>query len=461
VSGTVLERLAEYAAAEREAALAPALRHHAQRALVDWFGNVLRGATVPPASLLAAALADELGQGGAFVYGAGARAPLRVAALINGTASHAIEFDDIFRDAIYHPGSPTVAAALAAAQARDADAELMLRAIVVGYEVSTRIGVAVQPSHYAFWHTTGTIGSFGAAAAVATVLRLDAPRIAHALATAATMAAGLQQAFRSASMSKPLHAGHAAEAGALAALAAARGVTGALDMLEGAAGFGAAMSRGADWRRATEELGSRYNIAEMTYKNHGCCGHAFAAIDGALALKAANGLLPEAIATLRIGTYKAALEVAGDRAAATASQARFSLPFLVASALVHGAVRLDAFEPPRLADPRVRALMGRIELAVDDACDAAFPRRRAARIDITLADGRQLSRFQPTRKGDPELPLSDRELDDKFLELAGPAIGEAPARRLLARLWSLDQPPAALVPDAAPRAPAQQRTIPA
>ena len=149
--GTVIEALADYAAAECERSLPADVLHHAKRALIDWFAALLPGAQLPPATLRAAALADEFGaEGGAVVYGTGRRGPLRTAALINATASHIIEFDDIFRDAIYHPGCPVIGAALAAAQAAGADGAALLRAIVIGYEVSTRIGVAVQPSHYRY-----------------------------------------------------------------------------------------------------------------------------------------------------------------------------------------------------------------------------------------------------------------------------------------------------------------------
>jgi 2-methylcitrate dehydratase PrpD len=445
--GTVIETLADYAASECERSLPEDVLHHAKRALIDWFAALLPGAGLPPATLLAAALADEFGgaagSGRAVVYGTGRRAPLRTAALINATASHIIEFDDIFRDAIYHPGCPVIGAALAAAQTVGADGAALLRAIVVGYEVSTRIGVAVQPSHYRYWHTTGTIGTFGAAAATAALLGLDATRFAHALATAATMAAGLQQAFRSDAMSKPLHAGHAAEAGALAALAAGRGVTGALDVLEGEAGFGAAMSRGAEWGHAVDDLGRRYNICAMTFKNHGCCGHAFAAIDAALALR--PGLDLDAIAAITVGTYRTALDVTDRRAVATPFEGRFSTPFTVASALVHGSVRLEAVSPERLADPRVQALMRRVAMVVDPECDAAFPARRSAVVTITLTDGRSLTQRQPTRKGDPDAPLTDDELAAKFRELAAPAVGRAAAADLLAALRTLDTAPAEAV----------------
>jgi 2-methylcitrate dehydratase PrpD len=273
---------------------------------------------------------------------------------------------------------------------------------------------------------------------VASVLGCDAAHTAHALATAGTFAAALQQAFRSDAMSKPLHAGHAADAGAMAALGAAQGVTGALDVLEGAAGFGAAMCEAADWSRATDGLGARYNITQMTFKNHGCCGHTFPAIDAALALKAAHGIRPEDIAHITVGGYRATLDVTGRKRVTTPFEGRFSTPFTVATALIHGSVRLAAFTPERLADPAVQALMQRVDVVLDPQCDADFPHRRSAVVEMELKDGRRLRHYQPTRKGDPDAPLTDAELEDKFFELAAPVIGRPAATALLDRLWHLD-----------------------
>jgi 2-methylcitrate dehydratase PrpD len=436
---TIAEQLASYAAAEQTAKLSDAVRHHAKRAMIDWFAALLPGTLAAPATLLGAALEEEIGHGGAIVYGSLRRAPLRTAALINATASHTIEFDDIFRDAVYHPGCPTIGAALAAAQSRRADGDALLRAVVTGYEVSTRIGVAVQPSHYRFWHTTGTIGTFGAAAAVASILRADGAQTAHALANAGTFAAALQQAFRSDAMSKPLHAGHAADAGAMAALGAARGITGALDVLEGEAGFGAAMSVDPEWSKATAELGTRYNITAMTFKNHGCCGHCFAAIDAALALQSEHGFHPGQIRAIRIGGYRATVDVTGRKSVTTPFEGRFSTPFTVATALVHGSVRLAAFTPDGLRDQAVQALMQRIDVTIDPGCASAFPAARSAVMEVDLQDGRTLRRHQRTRKGDPDDPLTDAELTAKFFELAGPVIGQAEAAGLLERLWALDR----------------------
>ena len=239
-------------------------------------------------------------------------------------------------------------------------------------------------------------------------------------------------------MSKPLHAGRASEAGVTAALAAAAGVTGALDVLEGEAGFGHAMGESPDWSICLASLGREFHIAGMTFKNHACCGHTFAAIDGALALRSRLTTDVADIEALHIDTYAEALHVAGHLAPRTAGEARFSLPYVVATALLHGQVRLAAFAPDRLADPRIRELMARITLGVDPALDAAFPKQRAARVSIRLRNGRSETLLQPTRKGDPDAPLSDAELDDKFLELAGPIIGDLSAYALLTRLWHID-----------------------
>src|SRR3954467_5966897 len=256
----LVERFAAFAESSRARPFAGEVTHHAKRAVIDWYAALLPGAVTAPATLLERAFAEELDRGEARLI-LGRRATARAAALINGTAAHAAEFDDIFRDGIYHPGAPTIAAALSLCQSLALKGEDFLRGVIVGYEISTRIGAAMGKPHYRWWHNTGTIGCFGAAAACAEVLQLDARRFSHALATVATFSAGLQQAFRTDSMSKPLHAGRAAEAGLTAALAARDGVTGALDILEAPEGYAAAMGYGAakgpDWERVMGTLGSR------------------------------------------------------------------------------------------------------------------------------------------------------------------------------------------------------------
>jgi 2-methylcitrate dehydratase PrpD len=439
--------LAEHAATWRDRSLPPEVEHHARRALLDWFAALLPGCRRPPATLLAAALAAERGAGRAICYVDDETSGLRHAALLNATASHIVEFDDIYRDAGYHPGCPTIGAALAAAQAQGATMDGLLRAMVAGYEVSCRVGLAVQPSHYRYWHTTGTVGTLGAATATALLLGCDAARIAHAIATAATFAGGLQQAFRGAGMSKPLHPGHAAEAGALAAMAAAGGVTGALDVLHGAAGFAAATSADCGkWDKALARLGAPLAITEMTFKNHGCCGHIFAALDAVGELRAEHGFTATDVASIHVAGYSATKDICDRPHAATEQEARFSTQYCVAAMLVLGGVRLAAFAPENLANPAIRVLMPKVSVSLDPELADAYPARRAANVTIGLADGRCLFRHQPTRKGDPDAPLSDAELSGKFQELAAPVIGARAAAALEEQIWHGEALPGAITP---------------
>ena len=409
----LVERFADWAISYREKALEKEVIHHARRAVIDWHAALYPGLVVPPATLLEKAFAGE------------SRSP-RLKALIEGTAAHTVEVDDIYRDGIYHPGAPTIAAARALSES--------LRPIIVGYEISTRIGAAMGKAHYKHWHNTGTIGCFGAAAAAAEALKLDRRQFAHALATVTTFAAGLQQAFRMDSMSKPLHAGRAAEAGVTAALAAREGVTGSLDVM---VGFAAAMGDRPDWEKGLATLGRDFHITQMTFKNHACCGHTFAAIDGALEVKKRMQVNAEDIEQVEVATYKAGVEVAGYENPGTPAEGRFSLKYVVATALTHGSVRLAAFESGRLNHPATKRVMERISVRVDPELEAAFPAKRQARVAIR-AKGKREEWLQPTRVGDPDAPLSDRMLEEKYFELVTPVLGEARAREVLARLWELD-----------------------
>jgi 2-methylcitrate dehydratase PrpD len=410
----LVERFADWAVSFRDIPLGKDVVHHARRAVIDWHAALYPGLVVPPVTLMKKAFAGE------------SESP-RLKALIEGTAAHTVEVDDIYRDGIYHPGAPTIASAFAINKN-------LVRAIVVGYEISTRIGAAMGRAHYRHWHNTGTIGCFGAAAAAAEALNLDRKRFAHALATVTTFAAGLQQAFRMDSMSKPLHAGRAAEAGVAAALMAREGVTGSLDVM---AGFAAAMGDNPDFEPGIATLGKDFHITRMTFKNHACCGHTFAAIDGALELKKRMNVEAKDIEAVEVATYRAGVEVAHYEQPRTPAEGRFSLKYVVATALTHGSVRLAAFENDRLNDSTTTSLMKKVSVSLDPELDAAFPRKRAARVAIR-AKGRREEWLQPTRIGDPEAPLSDRALEEKYFELAAPVIGEKKARETLERLWRLE-----------------------
>ena len=424
--------------------------HHARRALLDWHGALIAGSNTDAAKRLLQAYTEELGVGKSSVAGTSQRAFTRAAAFINGTISHISEFDDIFRDGAYHPACPTISAVYALAESRDDSLEHVLAAMIVGYEVSTRISKVIQPSHYEFFHTTGTVGVFGAAAACSYLLGLNATQACDAMSTAGTFASGLQQAFRSDSMTKPMHPGHAAEVGLNAALVAQAGMTGTPDLLEGDAGFGAALSKNPRWHELFEGLGKSWNIEQITFKNHGCCGHNFPAIDAVAHLLNNHPISSENIAQIRVGGYKATNEVCKYVHPKTPFEAKFSLTYTVSARIVLGRVREKAFLVDALANPEIYALEDKVLLSIDQECADKFPVHRSAKVEIEMKDGLVYSHHQHTRHGDPDEPLTDQELLDKFLELTEPRIGMQQAQRIsevvldgkdlsvreLAKLWS-------------------------
>lgn len=433
---TVAQQLAQLIQIKSQGTLADELVHAAKRCIIDWTCVAMAGSAAKQALALEYALSDELDAGPSRTL-TRRKAPMRTAALINGLASHIVEFDDIYSPGTYHPGSPTIAAALSAATGGNSSGLDFVRAVIAGYEVSNRVARAMGTDHYRYWHTTGTVGAIGATAAVCSLYRLTGDQTAHALATSTTMAAGLQQAFRGESEIKPLHAGHAADAAFIAAGLARADVVAAADMFEGNSGLGAAMSDDVDWSTAIGDL-QENTIERVTIKNHGCCGHIFPALDGALALQSEHGFASDDIASIAIGGYSATVNVTANYLADTPASAKFCLPFIVASALTHGSIRLDAYTPERLQDPTVLALMPNITVELDDAVDARFPSQRSANVLIALKNGTQLQQFQPHRVGDPDLPLTDVQLDNKFIELTNNVLTKDQAETLLGNLWALD-----------------------
>jgi len=428
---TLLETFGAFIESTHEGTFNPFLMHHARRALLDWQAALLAGSNTEAAIHLRESYQDELNTfAPCAIAGTSLHASARSAAFVNGTISHIAEFDDIYRDGAFHPACPTISAVFALAQSRKLPISDLLRAIIVGYEVSTRISRVIQPSHYVFFHTTGTVGVFGAAAACASLLKLNATQSCHAMSIAGTFASGLQEAFRSDSMTKPMHAGHAAEIGLTAALSAQAGMTGAQNLLEGDAGFGAAMSKEPRWHEIFDGLGEDFSISKMTFKNHGCCGHTFPSIDGVAYLISEHQITASDVKKIRIGGYRPTVEVCAYRHPKTPFEAKFSLSYTVAARFVLGRVREKAFLPENFTNPEIVALEDRIELVIDPECADQFPKRRSAKIAIELHDGRLLERHQLTRHGDPDDPLTDQELMGKYMELVEPRIGQKSAEKM-------------------------------
>ncbi|MCZ4431917.1 MmgE/PrpD family protein [Agrobacterium sp. SOY23] len=437
-----LEALAVQADRWKSAKLTPGLEAAARRVILDWFATTIPGSKQDTSLALVRALQIEEAPGRSVCYADGVMRSPRVAALLNATASHVVEFDDIFKDGGYHPGSSTIAAALALAQHLDCSLVDLHRAIIGGYDIGCRISLAVQPSHYSFWHTTSTIGTMGAAAACAMLLGCDAEKIAHAISLASSFAGGHQQNLKNGGTAKALHAGHAAEAGMLAAFAAANGMTGSPDALHGKTGYAAATSASpGDWTAALEGLGEWTPIERITIKNHGCCGHIVPALDGLRLMRRQYGFSWQAVRSIRIKGYEATKTMCDRPDPQGASDARFSVQYCIAADMVLGAVRLSAFDEAALTHPDIRAVMPRVNVGIDPTLAALYPRKRMAKLVVQLKDGRGFEHLQETRKGDPEDPLTLQEVVQKFDELAGSVLAERDLATLRKAILAGTEPP--------------------
>ena len=441
----VTRLLASALAAARCTDLPEQVISDARRASLDWLGSVLAGAREAPARMCQAIVAGLGTSNEATVFGAG-RSSAAGAALANGVSSHMLELDDVHRGSTLHAGAPVISAALAVAEREHADGPAFLLAVALGYEAALRIGEAVNPSHYRYWHPTGTAATFGAAAAAGSLLKLDAARMLDALGSAGTQAAGLWEFNADGAMSKHLHPGKAAFNGILAADLARAGFTGATRILEGERGFFRATSTSFDPTRITDGLGVRWKISENCYKLHSSCGHTHTAIDIALGLRA-RPEWPGAKATKRIKaiqilSYGPGLAIVKDPNPRTPYQAKFSIAYCVAAALIEGKVGLEQFTPERFGaegvrDAPIAELLQRTSVSVDDSLTARYPSAWPARVSVTFDDGTVLSGAEDFPKGNPENPVTTATLEEKFTSLVGLQVGPEVARRALAAVQSV------------------------
>lgn len=410
-----------------------------RKVYMDWLGNIYSGVLTQAGQIVHDLVVESGGAPEATLIGFGGRSSATNAALLNGATSHVIEYDDIYKNAIYHPGSPTIASAMAAAEKVCASGKDLITGIVAGYEVGTRIAEAIMPSHYRYWHITGTAGTFGAAAAAGNILGLNEEQMTWALGNAGSQASGLWQFLEDGQMmTKPLHTGKAASNGLLAALLAKRGFNGSTRILEGEKGFCAATSTDWTFDKVLPTLGEHYNVADTTFKAYASCGHTHPAIDASFAITQAHGVKPEDVESVLVRTYSVAHTIAGNPNPETTYQAKFSIPYCVAIALRFGRVGMAEFAQERVLDPETVALMRRVKVEPDPELSAIAPAKRPAIVEIQAKDGQVYSHRVDFRKGDPENPPSLKELEDKFRDLASASLTGAEIESTLEAISHLE-----------------------
>jgi 2-methylcitrate dehydratase PrpD len=433
---TTLGRLAVFVTGARPPADA---RARAARAVLDTVGVTLAGASEPASRIVQGAVATE-GSEACAIFGRPGRASPSGAALANGTAAHALDYDDMCFVSLAHPSAPLVPAALAAAELAGSSGAAVLDAYVVGFEIEARLGALMNPRHYQRgWHCTSTLGTIGAAAAVSRLFTLDAEAAGHALAIAASEASGLKENFGT--MVKPLHAGLAARNGVLAALLARGGMTASEQAIDGPQGFLRAMDgEGASPGEALADLGARWEILEsgITVKLYPSCAGTHPSLDTILDLRREAGFTADDVDRVEIDVDSITPTVLICDRPSTGLEGKFSMPFCAAAALVHGRVGIDTFEDAGLADSAVRALMPRVTMKVDRSFDGVAPALTQARVTIRLKDGRGLTRQANGARGYPANPATDAELDAKFLACARRVLSDEAGDRALSLLRAIE-----------------------
>lgn len=384
-------------------------RERATLHLLDWLGQAMLGLRQPAAAGFRAVFEANLN--GHATALSGSRGDWWQVLQVNAALGNLLEMDDLHRRSILHPGPVIVPAAIAIAEKVGASGDALLTAIVRGYEATIRIGAALGTTHYAYFHNTSTCGTFGAAAATASLLNLDANQTAHALANAGSRTGGLWQMRHEACETKSLHNVVAAQTGVQAALMASLGVRGPLQLLEGAQGLFAAMSDAANPDNVVVEMDANWRIHEVSFKPWPACRHAHPVIDAALAVR--DDINVNNIKKIEIETYKSALDFCNTPMPQTEHDAKFSLQHCAAVVLANGKPRLADFAISQLQHAPIVALREMVEVRENAEMSQQFPAHYQALIRVTHRDGCVVTHKQLDAKGDPELPLSTAEITAK------------------------------------------------
>lgn len=383
----------------------------------------------------------KAGPSAAIWGGGGERTDAALAALANGILANAADFDDTHKRALLHTGSVVAPATLALAEERGLSGREIITAIVAGYEVAVRVGMAVMPTHYRFWHSTATNGTFGAAASAAKALNLDAAQARMALGFAGTQAAGLNTFFTSGDMTKSLHPGKAGFNGVLSARMAQLGGTSPPTILEHEKGYLNAFSLEPKVAALTQGLGETWEILENGFKFFPSILASHAPIQATLDVVTAHDIQAKDIAKIVNETYSTVKSHFSAKTVTTAMGARVSVPYCCAVAALDRAVGQAQFLPERVLRDDVQALLAVTDVVAVDELTALYPTKFPALVTVTLKDGRSFSSRRDFPKGDPQAPLSPAEIEAKFLDNATARYSIAEAKDIVRLVRTLPDLP--------------------
>ena len=415
--------------------------HAAKRAMLDHMTCAVAGSAMPVSRTLLDYFRDNDATRIATVVGGGTKLSAANAALVNGANTHGLDFDDGHTNGSTHPSGAIFPAILAAAEQYGASPQDVLLAVVVGYDVMTRTAAAMHPyTARKGFHNTPVSGVFGATAAVASLLELDAAQSLNALGLAGSFVGGIRQYLDEGAEIKRIHPGKAARDGLLCAEFAKRGITGPSKIYEGRYGFADVFVNGEfKWDRFLRDLGSDWEIERIYFKPYPCCRHYHAVIDGIRSLQQEHGFRAADVTSMRLGLYAVGYNGHDHKHCDNLLDAQMSAPVAAGLAVVEGDIAAHMFLPESLERAEVRRLIEAADAYIDDECESIYPGRRSGAVEITLKDGRKLDARVLDPKGEGENPMTDDDLQRKFTANCEPVIGKERAAGLAKTVWSFDQ----------------------
>ncbi len=428
----ITQILANFVATHPSRGWSDTVDHEAHRTFMNWLGCAVGAANHEAADAALAAVNLLQPSPQATVLGRLEKVDMASAALVNGITSHTFDFDDTHLKTIIHPAGPVASAVLALAEHTGSTGREVIDALVIGIDVSCRLGNAMYPDHYdRGWHITGSTGTLGAAAACARLLKLDVQKTAMALGIAASQPVGMREQFGT--MTKPFHPGGAARAGLMSALLASQGYTASPKALEAPRGMMQTVSTKNDWNEITGELGQRFEISFNSYKPFACGIVIHPSIDACAQLRA-QGVTPDQVERIELKVHSLVLELTGKKEPADGLQAKFSVYHGCAAGLTFGRAAEDEFADALVTREDMVALRRKVVATVDDAIDEA-----SADVTAVLLDGRRVHVFVEHAIGSLQNPMSDSQLEAKFQDLSDPVLGAGQTSELINACWALGQ----------------------
>ncbi|WP_443098509.1 MmgE/PrpD family protein [Undibacterium terreum] len=433
----VTRTLARYIVNSRYEDLPENVRKEGTRTLLNWVGVAIGGSHHETVERAVSALAPFSGPKQASLLGRNDRFDIMNAAFLNGVSSHIFDFDDTHLKTVIHPAGPVASAILALSEYQPVSGKDFLNALVLGVETECRIGNSVYPNHYdTGWHITGTAGVFGAAAAAGKLLGLSEQQMVWALGLAASQPVGLRESFGS--MNKSFNPGKAASNGLFAALLAARDYTSSEGMIEAKRGWANTISTKQDYAEITEGLGQRYEALLNTYKPFACGIVIHPAIDAAIQLRNQYKLNADMIDKVELRVHPLVIELTGKKTPQIGLEGKFSIYHSVAVAIIDGAAGERQYSDRAVQDARTIALRDKVNATIDPAI-------KAEQVDMTivLKDGRKLHKFIEHAIGSVQVPMTDKQLEAKFIDLADGILPAAQTRAVMDACWQVAQLPSA------------------